>query len=135
MPLESGVEISVRLPGKKPQSMRLFSGGEKSLTAIALIFALLKSKPTPFCFLDEVDAALDEANVSRYNHVLQSLSSQFQFIVITHRRRTMEVLDTLYGVTMQEPGVSKTVGVDLTKKIPAHLRKSFSDEGHQPSQI
>ena len=73
--------------------MRLFSGGEKALTAIALIFALLKSKPTPFCFLDEVDAALDESNVIRYNRVLESLSDRFQFIVITHRRKTMEVDD------------------------------------------
>ncbi|MCB9228500.1 MAG: chromosome segregation protein SMC [Deltaproteobacteria bacterium] len=130
-PLESGVEIMVRLPGKKPQNMRLFSGGEKALTAIALIFALLKSKPTPFCFLDEVDAPLDETNVGRYNNVLEALSDRFQFIVITHRRKTMEVLDTLYGVTMQEPGVSKVVGVDLAKALPSHLQKSFSEEKRQ----
>jgi chromosome segregation protein len=126
-PLESGIEIMVRLPGKMRQNMRLFSGGEKALTAIALIFALLKSKPTPFCFLDEVDAPLDETNVVRYNNVLQALSSKFQFIVITHRRRTMEVLDTLYGVTMQEPGVSKIVGVDLTKDLPFQLKKAFQE--------
>jgi chromosome segregation protein len=107
--------------------MRLFSGGEKALTAIALIFALLKSKPTPFCFLDEVDAPLDETNVGRYNRVLEALSERFQFIVITHNRRTMEVLDTLYGVTMQEPGVSKVVGVDMSKDIPAHLQKAFKE--------
>lgn len=127
-PLASGVEIMVRLPGKSLQSMRLFSGGEKALTAIALIFALLKSKPTPFCFLDEVDAALDEANVGHYNRLLESLSDRFQFIVITHRRGTMEVLDTLYGVTMQEPGVSKVVGVDLSKSLPAHLQKAFKEK-------
>ena len=126
--LESGVEIMVRLPGKKRQNMRLFSGGEKALTAIALIFALLKSKPTPFCFLDEVDAPLDETNVGRYNNVLEALADRFQFIVITHRRKTMEVLDTLYGVTMQEPGVSKVVGVDMSKAIPTHLQKSFKEE-------
>ena len=126
-PLDTNVEIVVRLPGKSHQSMRLFSGGEKALTAIALIFALLKSKPTPFCFLDEVDAALDEANVGRYNKVLETLSDRFQFIVITHRRKTMEVLDTLYGVTMQEPGVSKLVGVDLAKDLPNHLQKSFKE--------
>ena len=125
--LDSGVEILVRLPGKNRQSMRLFSGGERALTAIALIFALLKTKPTPFCFLDEVDAALDETNVSRYNTLLEKLRDQFQFIVITHRRRTMEVLDTLYGVTMQEPGVSKMVGVDLNKTLPTHLRKGSAD--------
>ncbi|MEZ4744193.1 MAG: chromosome segregation protein SMC [Bdellovibrionota bacterium] len=126
-PLEGGVEILVRLPGKKQQNMRLFSGGEKALTAIALIFALLKSKPTPFCFLDEVDAPLDETNVGRYNRVLEALSDRFQFIVITHNRRTMEVLDTLFGVTMQEPGVSKVVGVDMTKDLPSHLKKAFKD--------
>jgi chromosome segregation protein len=126
-PLDGGVEIMVRLPGKKRQNMRLFSGGEKALTAIALIFGLLKSKPTPFCFLDEVDAPLDETNVGRYNKVLEKLSKQFQFIVITHNRRTMEVLNTLYGITMQEPGVSKVVGVDLEKTLPSHLKKAFKD--------
>jgi chromosome segregation protein len=126
-PLDGGVEILVRLPGKKQQNMRLFSGGEKALTAIALIFALLKSKPTPFCFLDEVDAPLDETNVGRYNKVLEALSDRFQFIVITHNRRTMEVLDTLYGITMQEPGVSKVVGVDMSRDLPAHLKKAFKD--------
>jgi chromosome segregation protein len=126
-PLNAGVDIMVRLPGKKQQSLNLFSGGEKALTAISLIFALLKSKPTPFCFLDEVDAPLDEANVGRYNRVLEALSDRFQFIVITHNRRTMEVLDTLYGVTMQEPGVSKVVGVDLSKDLPDHLRKAFKE--------
>lgn len=130
-PLDAGVEIMVRLPGKSRQSMRLFSGGEKALTAIALIFALLKSKPTPFCFLDEVDAPLDETNVGRYNNLLESLADRFQFIVITHRRKTMEVLDTLYGVTMQEPGVSKVVGVDMNKALPEHLQKSFSDQKQQ----
>ncbi len=127
-PLEAGVEIIVRLPGKKPQSMTLFSGGEKALTAISLIFALLKSNPTPFCFLDEVDAPLDESNVRKYNRLLEALSDKFQFIVITHNRRTMEVFDTLFGVTMQEPGVSKIVGVDLGQALPAHLQKSFGQE-------
>ncbi|MFK7873609.1 MAG: chromosome segregation protein SMC [Oligoflexales bacterium] len=126
-PLQSGCEIFVRLPGKKAQNMRLFSGGERALTAIALIFALLKSKPTPFCFLDEVDAPLDETNVGRYNRVLEALSDRFQFIVITHRRKTMEVLDTLFGVTMQEGGVSKVVGVDMGTALPSHLQKSFQD--------
>lgn len=127
-PLQAGVEIMVRLPGKKPQSMTLFSGGEKALTAISLIFALLKSNPTPFCFLDEVDAALDEVNVTKYNRLLEALSDKFQFIVITHNRRTMEVFDSLFGVTMQERGVSKIVGVDLATALPAHLQKSFNSE-------
>jgi chromosome segregation protein len=123
--LTAGVEIMVRMPGKKPRSMTLYSGGEKALTAISLIFALLKTKPTPFCFLDEVDAPLDEANVGRYNKVLDALSNRFQFVVITHNRRTMEVLDQLYGVTMQEGGVSTVVGVDMRKDLPAHLQKAF----------
>lgn len=126
--LTAGVEIMVRMPGKKPRSMNLYSGGEKALTAISLIFALLKTKPTPFCFLDEVDAPLDEANVGRYNKVLEALSNRFQFIVITHNRRTMEVLDQLYGVTMQEGGVSTVVGVDMKKDLPAHLQKAFKVE-------
>ncbi len=126
--LNAGVEIMVRMPGKTPRSMTLYSGGEKALTAISLIFALLKTKPTPFCFLDEVDAPLDEANVGRYNKVLTALSDRFQFIVITHNRRTMEALDQLYGVTMQEGGVSTVVGVDMKKDLPAHLQKSFKDD-------
>ncbi|WP_233231436.1 chromosome segregation protein SMC [Silvanigrella aquatica] len=120
--LNSGVEILVRLPGKKMQNMSLFSGGEKALTAISLIFSLLKTTPAPFCFLDEVDAPLDEANVGRFNDVLDALSNEFQFVVITHNRRTMEVLDTIYGISMSEPGVSKLVSVDLSD-VPSHLRK------------
>jgi chromosome segregation protein len=133
-PLAGGVELMVRLPGKTRKSMSLCSGGEKALTAISLIFALLKTKPTPFCFLDEVDAPLDEANVGRYNKVLEALSEQFQFVVITHNRRTMEVLDTLYGVTMQEGGVSTVVGVDMRKDLPAHLKKAFK-EIKPPTQV
>ena len=127
-PLNGGVDIFVRLPGKKTQHMDLFSGGEKALTAISLIFALLKTKPTPFCFLDEVDAPLDEANVGRYNNVLEALADKFQFIIITHNRRTMEVLDHWWGITMQEGGVSRVVGVDLKKDLPEHLQKSFKQE-------
>ena len=132
--MTAGVEIMVRMPGKKPRSMNLYSGGEKALTAISLIFALLKTKPTPFCFLDEVDAPLDEANVGRYNLVLDALSDRFQFIVITHNRRTMEVLDQLYGVTMQEGGVSTVVGVDMKKDLPAHLQKAFKVEGQKTAE-
>lgn len=120
--LTTGVEILVRLPGKKMQNMSLFSGGEKALTAISLIFSLLKTTPAPFCFLDEVDAPLDEANVGRFNDVLEALSNEFQFVVITHNRRTMEILDTIYGISMSEPGVSKLVSVDLSD-VPPHLRK------------
>ncbi|MCY4443566.1 MAG: AAA family ATPase [Proteobacteria bacterium] len=119
-----GVKIMVQLPGKKRQPLALFSGGEKALTAIALVMAFLKTKPTPFCLLDEVDAPLDEANVGRYNDLLAALNQKFQFIVVTHNRKTMEVFDRLYGVTMQEPGVSKLVSVDLESALPAHLQKS-----------
>ncbi|MCA2961723.1 MAG: chromosome segregation protein SMC [Silvanigrellales bacterium] len=120
--LATGVEIQVKLPGKNQQNMNLFSGGEKALTAISLIFALLKTTPAPFCYLDEVDAPLDEANVGRFNAVLEALSGEFQFVVITHNRRTMEVLDQIYGISMPEPGVSKLVSVDLTDQAP-HLQK------------
>jgi chromosome segregation protein len=123
--LETGVEILVRLPGKRMQNMSLFSGGEKALTAISLIFALLQTSPAPFCYLDEVDAPLDEANVGRFNSVLEALSSDFQFVVITHNRRTMEVLDSIYGISMNEPGVSRLVSVDLSE-VPNRMRKEHA---------
>lgn len=111
---EPGVEIVAQPPGKKMQNVNLMSGGEKALTAVSLIFAIFLIKPTPFCLLDEVDAPLDEANVGRYNDMVKEMSSTSQFILITHNKRTMEVADTLYGVTMEEPGVSKTVSVKLS---------------------
>lgn len=111
--LEAGVDIIARPPGKKRQAMGLLSGGEKALTAIALIFAIFLTKPSPFCLLDEVDAPLDDGNISRFNEMLRSLSQETQFIVITHNKRTMEVADCLYGITMEEPGVSTLVSVDL----------------------
>ncbi len=111
--VEPGVEIVSQPPGKKLQSVQLLSGGEKALTAVALIFAIFLIKPTPFCLLDEVDAPLDEANVGRYNEMIREMSKQSQFIVITHNKRTMEVVDALYGVTMEEPGISKLVSVKL----------------------
>ncbi len=111
--LEGGVEIFVQPPGKKLQSVNLLSGGEKALTAVALIFAIFLIKPTPFCLLDEVDAPLDDANVGRYNELVKEMARASQFILITHNKRTMEMVDTLYGVTMQEPGVSRLVSVRL----------------------
>lgn len=131
--LNTGVEVLVRLPGKRMQKMHLFSGGEKALTAISLIFALLKTHPAPFCLLDEVDAPLDEANVGRFTKVLGDLSEEFQFVVITHNRRTMEVLDQIYGITMQEPGVSKMVSVDLSE-VPNHLRKPSAKPTQAPAR-
>ncbi len=112
-PLESGIEMLAQPPGKKLQSVNLLSGGEKALTAVSLIFAIFLIKPTPFCLLDEVDAPLDEANVGRYNEMLREMSSISQFILITHNKRTMELPDRLYGVTMEEPGISKIVPVDI----------------------
>ncbi|RCW70746.1 chromosome segregation protein SMC [Saliterribacillus persicus] len=111
--LETGVEIVAQPPGKKLQHLGLLSGGERALTAIALLFAILKVRPVPFCVLDEVEAALDEANVARFASYLKDYSKETQFIVITHRKGTMEEADVLYGVTMQESGVSRLVSVKL----------------------
>ncbi len=112
-PLESGIELMAQPPGKNLQSVTLLSGGEKALTAISLIFAIFLIKPTPFCLLDEVDAPLDDANVGRYNEMVRDMAQLSQFILITHNKRTMELPDRLYGVTMEEPGISKLVGVDI----------------------
>lgn len=114
--LSGDIEIRVQPPGKKIQNINLMSGGEKVLSAIALLFAILRMKPTPFCILDEIEAALDDANVSRYADFLKQFSDNIQFIVITHRKGTMEVADVMYGVTMEEKGISKIVSVDLNKK-------------------
>lgn len=111
--LEAGISIVVQPPGKKLQSIMQLSGGEKALTAIALMFAIQNLKPSPFCMLDEIEAALDDSNVSRFANYLHKLTEHTQFIVITHRRGTMEAADRLYGVTMQEKGISKLVSVDL----------------------
>jgi chromosome segregation protein len=109
--MESGVEITAQPPGKRLQRIALLSGGEKALTAIALLFGIFQYRPSPFCVLDEVDAPLDEANVGRYAEMLRQMSDETQFVVITHNKRTMERADVLYGVTMQEPGVSTLVSV------------------------
>lgn len=111
--LTGNIDINVQPPGKKLQNINLLSGGEKVLSAIALTFAILRMKPSPFCFLDEIEAALDDANVYRYANFIQAFAEETQFILITHRKGTMEVANTLYGVTMEEKGISKIVSVDL----------------------
>ncbi|MCD8205912.1 MAG: chromosome segregation protein SMC [Clostridia bacterium] len=114
-PLDAGVEINACPPGKKLSKITLLSGGEQALTAIAILFAIIQMRPMPFCFLDEIEAALDDANVGRYANYLKKFSEETQFIVITHRKPTMEVADTLFGVTMEEKGVSKIVSVKLSE--------------------
>jgi len=109
--LEAGIEIVAQPPGKRLQNILLLSGGEKAMTAIALVLAIFKYRPSPFCLLDEVDAPLDDANVGRFVNKVAEMSEKTQFIVITHNKRTMEAARALYGVTMQEPGVSKVVSV------------------------
>ncbi|MEA5115298.1 MAG: chromosome segregation protein SMC [Geobacteraceae bacterium] len=111
--LETGIDIVIQPPGKKLQNVNLLSGGEKALTAVALMFAIFLIKPAPFCLLDEVDAPLDEANIGRFNEMVREMSAFSQFIIITHSKATMATADSLYGVTMEEPGVSKLVSVKL----------------------
>ncbi len=114
-PLEAGIEIFARPSGKKWLSLSLMSGGEKSLTAISILFALIRTKPSPFCFMDEVDAALDEINTIRFSKLIKEFSKESQIVVVTHSKRTMSAAGTMYGVTMEEPGVSKLVSMKLVK--------------------
>jgi chromosome segregation protein len=119
--LDSGIEIVARPPGKEPRSISLLSGGEKTLTCVALLLAIFRSRPSPFCVLDEVDAALDEANIDRFTQVLKDFLAWTQFIIVTHSKKTMTCADTIYGVTMQESGVTKQVSVRF---------EDVSDDGH-----
>ena len=114
--LSCGIEIKVQPPGKALKTITLLSGGEKGLAAIALLFSILKVTPAPFCFFDEVEAALDDVNVTRYAQYARRMTKNTQFILITHRRGTMEAADRLYGITMQEKGVSTLVSVNLIDK-------------------
>ena len=131
--LESGLEIVARPPGKEPRSISLLSGGEKTLTCVACLLAIFRSRPSPFCVLDEVDAALDEANIERFISVLNEFLQWTQFIVVTHSKKTMACGGTLYGVTMQESGISKQVSVrfDDVSETGEILKTAEGDDGTQ----
>jgi chromosome segregation protein len=116
---ESGIDIVCSPPGKRLQNVLLLSGGEKALAAMALLMAVFRYQPSPFCVMDEVDAPLDEVNIGRLTRLLQEMSLQTQFVMITHSKRTMEAAQSLYGVTMQEPGVSRLVSVKMDAKAEA----------------
>jgi len=120
--MESGIEVIAQPPGKKLQNMALLSGGEKSLTSLAFLFALFRYKPTPFCILDEVDAALDEANLVRFLELMNKVKEETQFIIITHNYKTMEVADYIYGTTMEEPNITKLYSMRFEKKDEAEKR-------------
>ncbi len=115
--LETGVTIMARPPGKRNSTIHLLSGGEKALTAVALVFAIFKLNPAPFCILDEVDAPLDDANTARFSELLNHMSAEVQFIFITHNKITMEIAGQLLGVTMYEAGVSRLVSVDVDEAV------------------
>ena len=115
--LESGIDIVAQPPGKRLQSIQLLSGGEKALTAMALMFAIFKYRPSPFCLLDEIDAPLDDVNIGRFVDMLRGLQDRTQFVLVTHNRKTMEIADRLYGITMEEPGVSKLISVNMAQTV------------------
>jgi len=147
--LESGIDIVARPPGKQLQTISLLSGGEQTMTAVALLFSIYQVKPSPFCVLDELDAPLDESNINRFIRVLQRFLEHSQFIIITHNKRTIGMADVLYGVTMQEHGVSKIVSVkfhrsdaQVTDNRPTSLETPMTvepvdreeDERHRPEE-
>ncbi|MGA2298477.1 MAG: AAA family ATPase, partial [FCB group bacterium] len=116
-PLESNIEIIAKPPGKKPHSIEMLSGGEKTLTSIALLFSIYLVKPSPFCILDEVDAPLDDTNIDKFINLIRQFSNNTQFLIVTHNKKTMEASDSLYGITMPEEGISKVVSVKLSPEL------------------
>ena len=124
--LESGIEIVARPPGKTPQSIQLLSGGEQTMTAVALLFAIYQIRPSPFCVLDELDAPLDEANIDRFIHILRRFLDRSQFIIVSHNKRTIAMGDVIFGVTMEEHGVSKIVSVRLGEES-SETRRGMED--------
>jgi chromosome segregation protein len=130
--LESGIDVIARPPGKQQQRISLLSGGEKTMTAVALLLAIFRARPSPFCILDEVDAALDESNVDRFTAVVREFLDQSQFVIISHNKRTMAIADVMYGVTMQEPGVSRKVSVKFSDLREQEL--AAENESHEPDQ-
>ena len=129
-PLNCGIEISAKPPGKQLQNVSLLSGGERAMTAVALLFAIYMVRPSPFCILDEIDAPLDESNINRFVRVLERFVEQSQFIIITHNKRTIAKADVLYGVTMEERGVSKLVGMKLTQPREVAVEQASNGNGN-----
>jgi chromosome segregation protein len=119
-PLEAKIDIIAKPKGKRPSSIDLISQGEKTLTATALLFAIYLVKPSPFCILDEVDAPLDDANINRFMNLISDFSNSTQFVMITHNKKTMEAAENMYGVTMQEEGVSKLAAVQFNDQLPVN---------------